>query len=261
MSGRWFRVYDGLLDDPKVQRLPAELFRYLVNLWCLASRHNGELPELNDIGFALRISPDQAAQLLSQLGEAGLIDEGENGPIPHNWNARQFKSDVSTERVRQFRKRHETVSGTANETPPDTEQIQNRTDQKERERGASAPSSKRGSQVPEDWQPKPETIDALLTKKGFQREFINSELEKFRDYHKAKGTVFRDFEAAFRTWMRNAREFAATRGGARPANGKAHVVSGSWKPFAPIKGDPPKPPPEDRERQVVSRLKDRLIQG
>jgi len=47
---------------------------------------------------------------------------------PHNWNGRQYKSDVSTDRVKRYRERKRNVSGnddeTANETPPE----QNRTD-------------------------------------------------------------------------------------------------------------------------------------
>lgn len=33
------------------------------------------------------------------------------------------------------------------------------------------------------------------------------ELEGFRDYHVSKGSVFTDWDAAFRTWLRNARRF------------------------------------------------------
>jgi hypothetical protein len=60
----------------------------------------------------------------------GLIDERRGVMSPHNWHKRQFKSDVSTSRVQQYRKRQRNVSPPGNETPPDTdtEQIQNRAD-------------------------------------------------------------------------------------------------------------------------------------
>jgi hypothetical protein len=38
------------------------------------------------------------------------------------------------------------------------------------------------------------------------------------------------------------------------AKPSSNVSLGPWKPFTPEK-DPPKPPPEERERQVISRLK------
>lgn len=130
---RWFRFYDDALDHPKVQRLPADLFRFWVNLLCLASRSDGRIPGIEDVAFSLRVSEKVAGQNVDALIVAGLIDLDTDGvPIPHNWEARQFKSDVSTERVKQFRKRSATVS----ETPPDTEQIQKQKFSNEnRERG------------------------------------------------------------------------------------------------------------------------------
>jgi hypothetical protein len=40
----WWRAYDESADDPKLQRLSADLFRALFNLVCLASRNGGVLP-------------------------------------------------------------------------------------------------------------------------------------------------------------------------------------------------------------------------
>ena len=122
---RWFRVYDDLVDDPKVQKLPPDLFKSLINLWCLASQNEGRLPSQDDIGFKLRMKPARVAALLADLERLGLIDREGSDARPHNWDARQFKSDVSTERVQRFRKRPRNVSSAVSETPPETEQIQN----------------------------------------------------------------------------------------------------------------------------------------
>jgi 5-methylcytosine-specific restriction endonuclease McrA len=100
---RWFRVYDNLVEDPKVQRLPDALFRGLVNLWCLASQGDGLLPTVGDIAFKLRIKPSQAQKLLADLRNAGLIVDDETGTHPHNWSGRQFVSDGSSERVQRYR--------------------------------------------------------------------------------------------------------------------------------------------------------------
>ena len=108
---RWFRLHDEMLDDPKVQRLHPALFKVLINLWCVASRHDGRLPSHADIGFALRMSDDETFRAVSKLVEAGLIDTdattGEQRP--HGWDARQFRSDVSTDRVRAHRDRQKTA--------------------------------------------------------------------------------------------------------------------------------------------------------
>jgi hypothetical protein len=122
---RWFRMYDELLDDPKVQRLSGDDFKAWVNILCLASRQDGSLPPLEDIGFALRLDAKKAAAVVSRLLQAGLLDQVGSGYAPHGWNARQYKSDVSTTRVKQFRERKKAVAGNADETfhetPPDTE--------------------------------------------------------------------------------------------------------------------------------------------
>ena len=90
---RWFRVYDDLVDDPKVQRLDPSLFKALINLWCLASANDGVLPPIDEIAFKLRMKPEKAQRVLTELTAAGLIDDDETGARPHNWDARQFMSD------------------------------------------------------------------------------------------------------------------------------------------------------------------------
>jgi hypothetical protein len=107
---RWFRVYDDLIDDPKVQRLDPTLFKTLINLWCLASTNEGVIPAIDEIAFKLRMKPEKAQRMLSELRAAGLIDDDERGARPHNWDSRQFISDGSTSRVKRFRERHRNVS-------------------------------------------------------------------------------------------------------------------------------------------------------
>jgi hypothetical protein len=41
---------------------------------------------------------------------------------------------------------------------------------------------------------------------------VHQEFAAFRDHHVAKGSVFKDWDAAFRTWLRNAVKFAAKGG-------------------------------------------------
>jgi hypothetical protein len=122
---RWFRLYNEVLDDPKVQKLSGPDFKLWVNVLCLAARHDGRLPPESDVGFALRLEPKATAAILLRLSKAGLIDMVEGVLIPHGWNDRQYKSDVSTDRVKRFRKRSGNVSldvsKQLDETPPETE--------------------------------------------------------------------------------------------------------------------------------------------
>lgn len=118
---RWFRMYDEVLDDPKVQRLSGDDFKAWVNILCLASRNDGALPPASDIGFALRLDAKKTAAIINRLVAAGLIVAEGEALSPNKWNARQYKSDVSTGRVKRFRERSKPVSEALPETAPDTE--------------------------------------------------------------------------------------------------------------------------------------------
>jgi hypothetical protein len=202
----WFRFYHEALDDPKVQKLDPPDFKIWVNLLCLACRHDGKLPPLEDIAFALRLDLIACRSVLDRLSIATLIDTPKGGAIGwryaiHGWDKRQYKSDTSTERVKRFRERSETVS----ETPPETEtETETETEQKQilerKQRRA------RGTRLPSDWQPT-----------DFQGEA--SELEKFRDWAASapgqKG-VKADWDATWRNWMRRVRESKGPAGGTKP---------------------------------------------
>jgi hypothetical protein len=114
-------MYDELLDDPKVQRLSGDDFKGWVNLLCLMSRGSANLSDENDIAFALRIDVRKAKAMIARLVDAGLIIKEDQGFEPYKWNERQYKSDVSTDRVKRFRERSKTVSATAPDTEADTE--------------------------------------------------------------------------------------------------------------------------------------------
>lgn len=122
----WWRAYNDALNNPKLQKLSGDMFKAWFNLMCLASGHDGALPPIGDIAFALRCTDTKAAGILTALVAAHLFDRDGGRFTPHNWNERQYKSDVSTERVKAFRQRKRNVSSNVSETPPEqkTEQKQ-----------------------------------------------------------------------------------------------------------------------------------------
>jgi hypothetical protein len=123
----WFRVYDDLVDDPKVQRLDPSLFKALINLWCLASANDGVFPPIDEVAFKLRMKPEKVQRVLAELRAVGLIDDDDRGIHPHNWAGRQFKSDVAdptaAERMRRHRnrQRNDTVTPPITSRSPETE--------------------------------------------------------------------------------------------------------------------------------------------
>lgn len=154
MAGRWFRFYDETLNDPKVQRLTDASFRAWVNLLCVASKNDGAISgDFAVLAFSLRKPLGKVRELMQVLLSAGLMDRTETGFTPHGWKTRQYDSDSAAERMRRHRAskkdnalQNGDVTRDVTEREPlrpsdavDTEQIENRTEQKEkraRERAA-----------------------------------------------------------------------------------------------------------------------------
>lgn len=101
---RWFRMYDDVINDPKVMRLDPALRWHWVGVLCVASKGGGVVPAAGDVAFALRMGEGEAVAILASLVSAGLLDRREDGElIPHNWGDRQYQSDSSAERMRRHR--------------------------------------------------------------------------------------------------------------------------------------------------------------
>lgn len=149
---RWFRVYDDAMHDPKVQSLPPRLFKFWFNLLCVASKNDGVIPPLSDLKELLKVRLDYVKDHLKELLERGLIDEIDGRIEPHNWRKRQYKSDVSTPRVKARRE----AAGNVSETPPENrEQIQI---QKEVDDGDDAQAREPTPAPSAEPKPKPELL-------------------------------------------------------------------------------------------------------
>lgn len=120
MTRPWFRFHRDALNSPSVQNLLPETFRFWVNVLCTTD-DSGKIPEKSRLVFLLRMSKSKVEKQLQFLLAAGLVVESENGLVPRNWNEHQYKSDVSTERVKRFRERSSNVTCTVAATAPETE--------------------------------------------------------------------------------------------------------------------------------------------
>ena len=113
---RWFRFYAAALRNPKVMRLSDKDFRLWIRLLAVASENDGHIAPAADLRLVLAMRLDHLDGGLNRLISGGLIDPLDHGYEPHGWSKYQYKSDVSTERVRKHREK-----GNVSETPPDTE--------------------------------------------------------------------------------------------------------------------------------------------
>ncbi len=229
MSNSWFRFYHEALDDPKVQRLPPEIFKFWVNLLCLICRNDGTLPDVETIAYALRIHPSACLEPLDYLASTNLITKvvnqhGTSYLPPPSWQERQYISDTSTERVKRFRKRFRNVTCNA----PDTEQ--NRTDKERYPIGYQPPLPPMEKKLPEKTKPKKKNtqVEKREDPDWLPREF--SDYVEFRKKTKSPLT-----EHARELAIRELEKLKVA--GNDPAKVLNQSILRGWKGLFPLKGD------------------------
>ena len=104
----WIKLYIGMLDDPRMARLPNHLWRRAVELFLLAGRqgNDGALPPVEEMAWILRLSDKKVLEDLHRLAEVGVVYLTE----PMKWMVTDFAKWQTAipvdERVRQFRGRN-----------------------------------------------------------------------------------------------------------------------------------------------------------
>lgn len=217
----WLRLYDDILDEPKIQMLPDQAFRMLINLWCLAKRNNGILvDDINSLAFSLRWPAGRVKSTLKILVDTGLVDACEGGFEPHNWSGRQFESDHNAaERMRRYRARNRDgalrnekrnvlhnsdVLYTETETETETEQKVSK---------SRAPKKARShkTSLPDNFPSEPEFQDARKFWFTKNRDDLCDQVaeiaEGFRDHAIRDDVRHVNWDAAWRTWYCNALKF------------------------------------------------------
>lgn len=108
MTLPWFRLYHRTIDDDKLRLLAFEDRWHFIALCCLKA--DGLLDEPDSDIRTRRIAVKMGVQLreLDEIGrrlrEVNLVDEN---LIPLAWDELQYKSDNSTARVQEYRKRQQ----------------------------------------------------------------------------------------------------------------------------------------------------------
>jgi hypothetical protein len=104
----WFRAYAEMVDDEKLRLLAFEDRWHFVALLCCKRSgllDHGDPHELlcRKVAVKLGLQLRELEAAAGRLGEVGLIDPATFQPLA--WAERQFESDSSTERVREWRAR------------------------------------------------------------------------------------------------------------------------------------------------------------
>lgn len=160
--------------------------------------------------------PDKFVAALIECGsgsKAGFIDA--DGSTLHDWDHYAGKyvniggaANHARWHVDRGVKNPECVFCYPDGLPPDSVgdpseiRSESRIEEKEEKRG-----TRRATRLPSDWAPTPDHIE-LANSLGSD---LALEASQFSDFHTAKGSTFKDWNAAFRTWLRNDRKFREQR--------------------------------------------------
>jgi len=113
----WFKVYDRIRTDPKLNTRPVHDRWAWICLLCLANegedddRGNVRLRD-EEIAFAVYLDVEQWEILKAYLVDRGMLDETEDGYRIAKWTALQGSGRTSAQRVRAHRERQRNVQPT-----------------------------------------------------------------------------------------------------------------------------------------------------
>ena len=102
MANPWFRMYSEYATDAKVQSMTEPMQRRLVMLFCLRCCDVTVTLSDEELAFQLRISDEELEETKALFIKKGFIND-EWDLV--NWDRRQFSSDSSAERTREYRER------------------------------------------------------------------------------------------------------------------------------------------------------------
>jgi uncharacterized protein YdaU (DUF1376 family) len=178
----------------------------------LIYQHGGRL--YNDPGHIagqLGYSVRKWHAILAKLVDLGKLQIGSDGEVS---NYRADKELLQLELMQSKQRENGSKPKKTNGIPKATaEPKRNHTepepepDKKEKKEIARKRARDPEIPLPDDWVPSDRNI-ADAEARSFSQQEIHDEADRFRDHHLARGTRFRSWDAAWRTWLGNARRFA-----------------------------------------------------
>lgn len=239
----WFRWHHGSVTDPKFQLVAHKCgssVAEVIGVWAMfleaasmAERRgcHGEL-DFEAIDFSLGLSDGKTLQIYELMCARRLVNRDEKTIT--SWVKRQplREDETANDRKRRQREReHEMQVANAvtlsesrtvthshalsrtvtpeeirleeiREDSSSTATVLVDVDQNQREKAQGATGAKRRSRIPNEFFPNENGV-AKAQSLGLT---LDVELTKFRDYHQGKGTLMADWDAAWRTWIGNARQ-------------------------------------------------------
>ena len=230
MSNQWLRLWHDMPTDPKWRTIArtsgqpiCTVLAIYLHLLVSASRNvtRGHADvTLEDIASALDVTEADVTAAFDAM-QGRVLD----GFSLTGWETRQPKKEdagdastgakSATERKREERARKAALVDVTTSHDESRKVTLDKEEDKDKEDSFSASSdakqkkASRKSQVSPSFQPDESGVKAS-NEAGLD---VGVELRKFIDHHEAKGSVMASWQAAWRTWIRNAAAFRDARGG------------------------------------------------
>jgi len=105
-SNYWIKLYHEILDDPKMGTMDDHLYRRTIEMMLLAgdAQLDGLLPNVTDMSWRLRTTPEEIVTVLEQLEKLEIVHRAGDDWILTNFAERQAKMDAA-DRMRRMRDR------------------------------------------------------------------------------------------------------------------------------------------------------------
>ena len=209
---QWLRWWHGTVNDPKfswVARKAGCNVATVIAVWAALLEHASQEEERGTLGgfdpesydCTLGLDDGTCQRVMDAMRGKGLLEVDRVAM----WESRQNKPDKSAERTQRWREKRKTQSSeeeSKTDSDTDTEVISLRCVTEPSPTVTSTRKNGKGMGLPDDFG-LTEDRTAYATER-LPKVNAPELLSAFRDYHTNKGTLARDWDASWRTWVRNA---------------------------------------------------------
>lgn len=217
MAGDWLKMEAATPDKPEVLAIAARMgwddpdlaVGKLFRVWRWFDQHttDGNAPGVTSALLDRIAGVSGFAEAMSFAGWLVITNDGLTLPNFSKHCGKTAKERAQTARRVALHKDSQGANAKVTHTPlPEAlprEEKRRSTPEAIASGSACAPKAKRGTVLPDDFEPN-DTAHSLAASLGLS---VAEELPKFRDYHTHKGTTGKDWQAGFRTWLTKASEF------------------------------------------------------
>lgn len=212
----WFKVDDGLFTSRKVLSIPRTSRMQAMGLWCVAGAWAAR--ELSD-GFVPAYVVGELGATTRQadvLVYCGLWESADGGYQFHDWHDYQPTREDTEAKRESARERMRKLRGSSDEVRANTEERSGEVRDPSVRDSRPVPSrpevpselpagtTKRATQLPKDWAPSQSAIDYAQAN-GIDLEH---QVGQFKSHHQSKGSTFKNWDQAFRTWLGNSKQWS-----------------------------------------------------